>query len=70
MRRNLRRLPGWFLREKFEGNYRAIRVKKKEAFMDLRHVVDQVLLNDTKVLVEREREIMSKVLHHLREVGR
>ncbi|MBI2519577.1 MAG: HNH endonuclease [Bdellovibrio sp.] len=36
--------------------------------MDLRHVVDHVLLNDTKVLVEREREIMSKVLHHLREV--
>jgi len=38
--------------------------------MDLRHIVDQVLLNDTKVLVEREREIMSKVLHHLREVDR
>ncbi|HAZ13397.1 MAG: hypothetical protein A2X86_14765 [Bdellovibrionales bacterium GWA2_49_15] len=38
--------------------------------MDLRHVVDQVLINDTKVLVEREREIMSKVLHYLREVDR
>jgi len=38
--------------------------------MDLRHVVDGVLLEDTKKLAVREREIMSQVLHHLREIDR
>ena len=33
--------------------------------MDLRHLVDGVLLQDTKKLAGREREIMSEVLHHL-----
>jgi hypothetical protein len=38
--------------------------------MDLRHLIDRVLLQDTKKLTGREREIMSEVLHHLREIER
>ncbi len=38
--------------------------------MELRHLVDEVLLHDTKTLVGHEREIMSHVLHHLREIER
>ena len=38
--------------------------------MDLRHIAGEVLLQDTKKLARREREIISQVLHHLREVDR
>lgn len=38
--------------------------------MNLKHLVDKVLLQDTKNMAAREREIMSKVLHHLREIDR
>lgn len=36
--------------------------------MDLRHLTDKTLLADTKFLASREREISTKVLHHLQEI--
>jgi len=38
--------------------------------MDLRHLIDKVLLVDTKKLVLRERECTSRILHYLREIDR
>lgn len=38
--------------------------------MDLRHLTDKALLEDTKALARREREITLKVLHHLKELER
>jgi hypothetical protein len=38
--------------------------------MDLRHLTDKVLLTDTKFLVSRERELSTKILHHLKEIER
>lgn len=36
--------------------------------MNLKHLTDKTLLLDTKTLVNREREITTKILHHLREI--
>ena len=38
--------------------------------MNLKHLTDQALLADTKAAAQREREALSRVLHHLREVDR
>lgn len=38
--------------------------------MDLRHLTDQSLLADTKFLASREREITTKMLHHLQEIDK
>ena len=38
--------------------------------MDLRHLTDQALLADTKFLASREREITTKILHHLKEIDK
>lgn len=37
--------------------------------MELRHLTDKALLEDTKYLVARERELTTKILHHLKEIG-
>ena len=36
--------------------------------MNLKHLTDQVLIEDTKVLVLKEREVLVKLLHHLKEI--
>lgn len=36
--------------------------------MNLKHVADDVLLNDIKILVKDERALSIKVLHHLKEI--
>lgn len=36
--------------------------------MNLRHVTDKTLLKDTKDLVLKEREFLTKILHHLKEI--
>jgi HNH endonuclease len=38
--------------------------------MNLKHLTDKTLLADLKVLVARERELSTKVLHHLKEIDR
>lgn len=38
--------------------------------MNLTHLTDNTLLNDTKKLVHQERVISTKILHHLKEVER
>jgi hypothetical protein len=38
--------------------------------MNLKHLTDQSLLEETKILTRAEREITSKLLHHLKEVER
>jgi hypothetical protein len=38
--------------------------------MDLRHLTDKTLLADTKFLASREREITTKMLHHLKEIDK
>ncbi len=38
--------------------------------MNLKHLKDSELLSQTKLLVQTEREVLTKVLHHLREVDR
>ena len=38
--------------------------------MDLRHLTDKTLLADTKFLAGREREITTKILHHLKEIDK
>ena len=38
--------------------------------MNLRHLTDQCLLADTKQLVKQERELLTVILHHLREIER
>lgn len=38
--------------------------------MNLKHLTDKTLLTDTKLLVNREREFLTKILHHLREIDR
>ncbi|HXH74508.1 MAG TPA: HNH endonuclease signature motif containing protein [Bacteriovoracaceae bacterium] len=38
--------------------------------MQLKHLTDNQLLKDTSTLVQREREITTKILHHLKEIDR
>lgn len=38
--------------------------------MNLRHLTDKALLADLKLLVVKERELSTKVLHHLKEIDR
>ena len=38
--------------------------------MDLRHLTDDTLLKDTYSLAQKEREITSKLLYHLKEIDR
>lgn len=38
--------------------------------MNLKHLTDSVLLADTKFLVNRERELTTKILHHLKEIDK
>jgi hypothetical protein len=38
--------------------------------MNLKHLTDKALLVDTKYLVTREREFLTKILHHLKEIDR
>lgn len=38
--------------------------------MNLRHLTDRVLLEKIDLLVQSERELLSEILHHLREVDR
>jgi hypothetical protein len=38
--------------------------------MDLRHLTDTCLHNDTLILVQKERELTAKILHHLSEIDR
>jgi hypothetical protein len=38
--------------------------------MNLKHLTDTCLLADTKILVQRERALLSEILHHLREIER
>lgn len=39
-------------------------------FMNLKHLTDKSLLDDTKRLARIERETMTKILHHLKEIER
>jgi hypothetical protein len=36
--------------------------------MNLKHLTDQVLIEDTKLLVFKERDLLVKLLHHLKEI--
>jgi hypothetical protein len=36
--------------------------------MNLKHLTDKVLIEDTKILVSKEREVLVKLLHHLKEI--
>ncbi len=36
--------------------------------MNLKHLTDRALIEDTKVLVLKEREVLVKLLHHLKEI--
>jgi len=38
--------------------------------MKLTHLTDKTLLNDTKFLVGKEREFLTKILHHLKEIDK
>lgn len=38
--------------------------------MNLKHINDSILLTDIKYLVLRERELTTKILHHLKEIDR
>jgi hypothetical protein len=38
--------------------------------MNLKHLTDKTLLIDTKALVARERELLTKILHHLKEIDK
>lgn len=38
--------------------------------MNLKHLTDKILLSDTFKLVSQEREYLTKILHHLREIDR
>ncbi len=38
--------------------------------MNLKHLTDKSLLTDTKVLVGKEREFLTKILHHLKEIDK
>lgn len=38
--------------------------------MNLKHLTDATLLKDTKKLVQREREITTEILHHIKEIGK
>lgn len=38
--------------------------------MNLKHLTDKTLLSDTKFLVGKEREYLTKILHHLREIDK
>lgn len=38
--------------------------------MDLKHLTDQQLLKDTEILVKSERELSTRILHHLKEIDR
>lgn len=38
--------------------------------MNLKHLSDKTLIADTKRLVQREREVITEVLHHLKEIER
>lgn len=38
--------------------------------MNLKHLTDKVLLDDTKKLAKAEREVTIKILHHLKEIDR
>lgn len=38
--------------------------------MDLRHLTDKALLLETKALVSKEREVSTKILHHLKEIDK
>jgi hypothetical protein len=36
--------------------------------MNLKHLTDKVLIEDTKILISKEREVLVQLLHHLREI--
>jgi hypothetical protein len=36
--------------------------------MNLKHLTDKVLIEDTKILVLKEREVLVKLLHHVKEI--
>ena len=36
--------------------------------MNLKHLTDKTLLTDIKALVIKEREFLTKILHHLKEM--
>ena len=36
--------------------------------MNLKHLTDKTLIEDTKILVSKEREVLVKLLHHLKEI--
>jgi hypothetical protein len=38
--------------------------------MNLKHLTDKTLLADTKILITRERELLTRILHHLKEIDR
>jgi len=38
--------------------------------MDLKHLTDNQLVSETKKLAQTEREVLTKILHHLREIDR
>jgi hypothetical protein len=38
--------------------------------MNLKHLTDRTLLIDTKALVSKEREFLTKILHHLKEIDK
>jgi hypothetical protein len=40
----------------------------EEEIMNLKHLTDEVLIEDTKLLVSKEREVLVKLLHHLKEI--
>jgi hypothetical protein len=40
----------------------------EEDIMNLKHLTDRALIEDTKVLVLKEREVLVKLLHHLKEI--
>jgi len=38
--------------------------------MNLKHLTDKTLISETDFLVQNERELLAKVLHHLKEIDR
>jgi hypothetical protein len=36
--------------------------------MNLKHLTDRVLIEDTKILVTKDREVLVQLLHHLKEI--
>src|SRR5687768_10594421 len=52
------------------GPKHALKLLEKGAFMNLRHISNKTLLADTKDLVRKERQNLTSILYHLKEIER